>query len=328
MTFNEFMNQHDYSFGGITTFYIYKDHRNLSGEPACIVYKDCGEIRLRMDGFPGFLLSDLMNFEVLDCWREQEDPYFVLRVVVYVNDDGKSSETNSNFGDEKEIMEKMGIIFEKMLLDCMKEVHEKLDKVADGLKDLGNSAKQNMQTAMDMVFEHNAAVFAGEKDPYYERMRGECEKCEQNVNKDGKSSETNSEKENIEAMGLEKMLLDQMFEHYAAVLAGERDTYYDRLYGGKEKCEENANSGGKSSETNCNDLVNHPKHYISGNGIECIDAIEAATEDLNGIEAVCVANILKYVWRFKRKNGIEDLKKARWYLEKLIENEEKEERKG
>lgn len=77
------------------------------------------------------------------------------------------------------------------------------------------------------------------------------------------------------------------------------------------------------------DNVNHPKHYASAsNGIECIDAIEAATERLLGLEAVCTGNVLKYIWRWKDKNGVEDLKKAKWYLEKLIEEvsdcEEKE----
>ncbi|MNJ52613.1 hypothetical protein D3C77_479580 [compost metagenome] len=66
------------------------------------------------------------------------------------------------------------------------------------------------------------------------------------------------------------------------------------------------------------DNVNHPNHYTAGK-VECIDAIEAATSDLKGIEAVCTANIIKYVWRWKRKNGLEDLKKAHWYLNKLIQ---------
>lgn len=74
----------------------------------------------------------------------------------------------------------------------------------------------------------------------------------------------------------------------------------------------------KGSKTCENDNVSHPKHYQSSNGVECIDAIEAATEDLTGLEAVCTANVLKYIWRWKRKNGLEDLKKARWYLDKLI----------
>ena len=66
------------------------------------------------------------------------------------------------------------------------------------------------------------------------------------------------------------------------------------------------------------DNVNHPSHYTQG-AIECIDAIKEATKGLLGIEAVCTANIIKYVWRWKFKNGVEDLRKARWYLDRLIE---------
>ena len=64
------------------------------------------------------------------------------------------------------------------------------------------------------------------------------------------------------------------------------------------------------------DNVNHPSHYTQG-AIECIDAIKEATKGLFGIEAVCTANIIKYVWRWKFKNGLEDLDKASWYLDKL-----------
>lgn len=66
------------------------------------------------------------------------------------------------------------------------------------------------------------------------------------------------------------------------------------------------------------DNVNHPAHYTAG-GIECIDALKAATVDLTGIEAVCTANAIKYLWRWKNKNGVEDLKKAKWYIDRLIE---------
>ncbi|CAM4183309.1 DUF3310 domain-containing protein [Paenibacillus alkaliterrae] len=66
------------------------------------------------------------------------------------------------------------------------------------------------------------------------------------------------------------------------------------------------------------DNVNHPAHYTAGN-VECIDALEAATEGLTGIEAVCTANAIKYLWRWKRKNGVEDLHKAVWYINRLIE---------
>lgn len=70
------------------------------------------------------------------------------------------------------------------------------------------------------------------------------------------------------------------------------------------------------------DNINHPAHYTAG-GIECIDALAAATEGLRGIEAVCTANAIKYLWRWKRKNGVEDLQKAIWYTERLIKALEK-----
>jgi hypothetical protein len=73
--------------------------------------------------------------------------------------------------------------------------------------------------------------------------------------------------------------------------------------------------------TGAGDNVNHPSHYTQGK-IECIDAIEESTKGLIGISAVCVANVIKYIWRYKFKNGIEDLKKARWYLDILISHEE------
>lgn len=68
-----------------------------------------------------------------------------------------------------------------------------------------------------------------------------------------------------------------------------------------------------------NDNVNHPLHYASGK-IECIDALEAATSGLEGIEAFCTANAIKYLWRWKYKNGIEDLRKSIWYINYLIEH--------
>lgn len=70
-----------------------------------------------------------------------------------------------------------------------------------------------------------------------------------------------------------------------------------------------------------NDPVNHPPHYTQG-GMECIEAIKAATVGLEGIEAVCTGNAIKYIWRWKQKNGTEDLKKAIWYINKLIEEKE------
>lgn len=72
------------------------------------------------------------------------------------------------------------------------------------------------------------------------------------------------------------------------------------------------------------DNVNHPQHYKSKSGLEAIDVIKAFTSDLKGFEATHTGNILKYVLRWKHKNGIEDLKKAQWYLNDLINELEKE----
>lgn len=66
------------------------------------------------------------------------------------------------------------------------------------------------------------------------------------------------------------------------------------------------------------DNVNKPVHYTQGR-IECIDALEALVADKSPEEAILVANIVKYVWRYKRKDGMQDLNKARWYLERLME---------
>lgn len=70
------------------------------------------------------------------------------------------------------------------------------------------------------------------------------------------------------------------------------------------------------------DNVNNPAHYNSGK-VECIDALDSATVNKTGIEAICVANIIKYLWRYEQKNGVEDVKKAQWYINRLIEVLEK-----
>jgi hypothetical protein len=68
------------------------------------------------------------------------------------------------------------------------------------------------------------------------------------------------------------------------------------------------------------DTVNHPSHYTDG-GIECIEAIESAltSEEYRGY---LKGNIQKYVWRERHKGGTESLKKARWYLDRLIQLDE------
>jgi hypothetical protein len=64
------------------------------------------------------------------------------------------------------------------------------------------------------------------------------------------------------------------------------------------------------------DPVNNPIHY-NRSSIECIDAIEAMTEKMSGATAPHAANVLKYMWRHEDKNGLEDLDKAIWYLNRL-----------
>lgn len=74
-------------------------------------------------------------------------------------------------------------------------------------------------------------------------------------------------------------------------------------------------------------MVSHPDHYQSKTGLEVIDVIEAFTYGLEGIEAFDTGNVIKYILRWKKKNGLQDLKKTMWYLQNLIdhiENKEKE----
>ena len=68
------------------------------------------------------------------------------------------------------------------------------------------------------------------------------------------------------------------------------------------------------------DMVNHPSHYKAKNGMEVIDVIEAFTANLEGYEATHTGNVIKYICRWKEKNGLEDLRKAQWYLNRLIKN--------
>lgn len=80
----------------------------------------------------------------------------------------------------------------------------------------------------------------------------------------------------------------------------------------------------KEAEENT-DMVNSPAHYNKA-GIETIDIIQSVTGD--GFETYLQGNILKYMCRYKYKNGVEDLEKARWYLNRLIETKVGEEYNG
>ena len=64
--------------------------------------------------------------------------------------------------------------------------------------------------------------------------------------------------------------------------------------------------------------VDHPNHYQSESGLEVIDVIKAFTSELSGEEAFCIGNAIKYVCRYSKKNGVEDLEKAKWYIDRAI----------
>lgn len=66
------------------------------------------------------------------------------------------------------------------------------------------------------------------------------------------------------------------------------------------------------------DNVNHPTHYAEGASIECIEAMEVAFGP-DAVKDFCLCNAFKYLWRFKNKNGAEDLDKAMWYVNKFLD---------
>ncbi len=94
----------------------------------------------------------------------------------------------------------------------------------------------------------------------------------------------------------------------------------------KEHCSDcMAGLDSMDAPTNYNDTKKdniNPSHYRNGK-VECIDALESATVNKKGIEAICTANVIKYLWRYEDKNGFEDVKKAQWYLNRLIQSIDK-----
>lgn len=69
------------------------------------------------------------------------------------------------------------------------------------------------------------------------------------------------------------------------------------------------------------DVINHPSHYESGR-FECIDVMEE-TQGTEAVKDFCLCNAFKYLYRHRNKNGLEDVKKANWYLNKYIELSER-----
>lgn len=102
---------------------------------------------------------------------------------------------------------------------------------------------------------------------------------------------------------------------------GQKNAPRTDCHGLESRCENISHTEQMKKNKTCSanidkDMVNHPAHYTNGS-IECIDALAAATEGLQGVEAFCTANAIKYLWRWKWKNGAQDLDKAIWYINHL-----------
>lgn len=113
---------------------------------------------------------------------------------------------------------------------------------------------------------------------------------------------------------------DEFTDDYSCAFDEMDDEMLDKIYGWYKELDpmacENAEAKCCNKEPD-DDMVNHPAHYTQG-GIECIDCIKSAIVGKVGIEAFCVGNAIKYLFRYEEKNGIEDVKKARWYIDRLI----------
>lgn len=88
-------------------------------------------------------------------------------------------------------------------------------------------------------------------------------------------------------------------------------------------CDEDKEYNSKPPELD--PMVTHPNHYQSPAGLEVWDVIEAFTSDLTGVEAFDTGNCIKYILRWHKKNGLQDLKKCKEYLEHLIKHVEEKE---
>lgn len=114
--------------------------------------------------------------------------------------------------------------------------------------------------------------------------------------------------------------IDEYTDTYTCVFDEMSDDMLNKCYNWYKELDlaacENAETKSCDVEPD-DDMVNHPSHYTQG-GIECIDTIKAATVGKVGIEAFCVGNAIKYLFRYEEKNGIEDVEKAKWYIDRLI----------
>ena len=102
--------------------------------------------------------------------------------------------------------------------------------------------------------------------------------------------------------------------------------FLERLIGKPEQPEINFVKTERKDEVEpTNDAVQHPSHYTQG-GIECIEAIKASMT-ADGFCDYCKGNIIKYIWRWRSKGGVEDLRKASVYLDWLINAADEKEKK-
>ena len=141
-------------------------------------------------------------------------------------------------------------------------------------------------------------------------------KCKANPPADNEPQETIPLEVSVDLRKVAKEIVSECKEHYPNRCKG---CFYSDLMGlccFKDRPTtwglEIADKGTQS------DMVNKPSHYIKGN-MECIDFIRAIVSDLTPYEAYCLGNVVKYLWRFKDKNGVIDLDKAVRYIEFLKE---------
>lgn len=100
----------------------------------------------------------------------------------------------------------------------------------------------------------------------------------------------------------------------------ENEDFWEGRVGAKMKKVSNDKGEVKNAPQNGADRVNHPSHYTQGE-VECIDAIRAALGPV-GFQDYCRGNVIKYLWRWRQKGGLEDLEKSRVYQNWLIQSVE------
>jgi hypothetical protein len=110
-----------------------------------------------------------------------------------------------------------------------------------------------------------------------------------------------------------------MTKNFKGLSGGTQNWYekeFERIFG-----EVITNIELEGKKTKNEDNITSPNHYVTDKGFEVFDVQEAFIHELKGMAASYWCNVVKYILRFQRKNGVEDLKKARYYLDKLIEEE-------